>query len=217
MDRRSDGPRPDAARPPGHPRTPGTEKALSVSAEDPAPREVADGLQKWLSKRLPGGEQLVISEIKKPSSGFSAQTWLIDLADAASGEFKRRVVARIETADPAVYPRQARTHAGNPAGDVEVALQYQVMRSLHRAGGIPLAGLIGYEAEPQLLGQPFFVMDYVDGLTLAQLVAKGPLPSRHGNGKNLVAMRVGCWAACRVACRVACANCPRKRSERPRP
>ena len=73
------------------------------------------------------------------------------------------MVARIETADPAIYPPQAGNHPDNPAGDVEVALQYQVMQALHQAGGIPLAGLIGYEADPALLGQPFFVMDYVAG------------------------------------------------------
>jgi hypothetical protein len=104
-----------------------------------------EGLQKWLSSRLEGGEDLVISEVSKPSSGFSAQTWLIDLADSTSGEHQRRVVARVETADPAVYPRQSPDHPDNPAGDVEVALQYEVMKSLHKAGGIPLAGLIGYE------------------------------------------------------------------------
>jgi aminoglycoside phosphotransferase (APT) family kinase protein len=37
------------------------------------------------------------------------------------------------------------------------------MRALHQAGGIPLAALIGYEPDRTLLGQPFFVMDYVAG------------------------------------------------------
>jgi aminoglycoside phosphotransferase (APT) family kinase protein len=139
------------------------EEELSVSAADPASPEVSQGLQKWLSGRLEGGEKLVISGISKPSSGFSAQTWLIDLADAESGEHHKRVVARVETADPAVYPRQSPDHPDNPAGDVEVALQYEVMKSLHKAGTIPLAGLIGYEPDPALLGQPFFVMDFVGG------------------------------------------------------
>ena len=136
---------------------------MSVPAADPAASEVADGLQKWLSSRLPGGEQLVVSNIAKPSSGFSAQTWLIDLADHSSGEFQRRVVARIETDDPAIYPQQAPPGPANPAGDVEVALQYQIMKALHAAGGIPLAGLVDYEADRSLLGQPFFVMDFVAG------------------------------------------------------
>ncbi len=139
------------------------EETLSVAASDPASPEVARGLQQWLSTRLEGGEQLRVGEIKKPSSGFSAQTWLIDLNDASTGAFARRVVARIETDDPPVYPVQVPDHPGNPAGSVEVALQYQIMRAVSEAGGIPLAGLVGYEADPALLGQPFFVMDYVGG------------------------------------------------------
>jgi aminoglycoside phosphotransferase (APT) family kinase protein len=134
-----------------------------VTETDSAGDEVRAGLQNWLQQRLPDGESLVISDIAKPTSGFSAQTWLIDLAAADSGAFVRRVVARIETSDPAVYPQQAPPGPGNPAGDVEVALQYQIMQALHGAGTIPLADLIGYEANRDLLGQPFFVMDFVGG------------------------------------------------------
>ncbi len=136
---------------------------LSIPATEQASPEVTAGLQSWLSSRLPDGDRLVVRDITKPSSGFSAQTWLIDLADARTGDPLRRVVARVETPDPAVYPVQSADHPGNPTGGVEVALQYEVMQALHRAGGIPLAGLIGYEPRPSLLGQPFFVMDYVGG------------------------------------------------------
>ncbi len=134
-----------------------------MSETDQAGDDVRIGLQSWLQQRLPDGGDLVISDINKPTSGFSAQTWLIDLSAAGSGEFVRRVVARIETADPAVYPQQAPPGPGNPAGDVEVALQYEIMTALHRSGAVPLADLIGYEADGTLLGQPFFVMDFVAG------------------------------------------------------
>lgn len=65
-----------------------------------------------------------------------------------------------------MYPAQAPTHPDNPAGQpefVEVALQFAIMDALHRTGDIPLAPLIGYESDRALLGQPFFVMDYVAG------------------------------------------------------
>jgi aminoglycoside phosphotransferase (APT) family kinase protein len=135
---------------------------LSVSEEEPLSPEAASVLQNWLARRLPGGERLAISNISKPSSGFSAVTLLIDLENADREGDTRRVVARIETPDPPVYPRQAPDHPDNP-GDIEVALQYRVMEALHKAGGIPLAPLVGYEADIALLGQPFFVMDYVSG------------------------------------------------------
>jgi aminoglycoside phosphotransferase (APT) family kinase protein len=134
-----------------------------VTETDSASDDVRIGLQGWLQQRLPDGERLVISDIAKPSSGFSAQTWLIDLSSADNGEFVRRVVARIETSDPAVYPQQAPPGPGNPAGDVEVALQYQIMKALRATGAVPLADLIGYEDDRNLLGQPFFVMDFVGG------------------------------------------------------
>ena len=134
-----------------------------MTPTDEAGESVRTGLATWLAKRLPDGDRLVVGDITKPTSGFSAQTWLIDLADAGSGELVRRVVARVETPDPAVYPQQAPPGPGNPVGSVEVALQYQIMQALHRAGNIPLAGLVGYEADATLLGQPFFVMDFVGG------------------------------------------------------
>jgi aminoglycoside phosphotransferase (APT) family kinase protein len=124
---------------------------------------VRAGLQTWLSSRLPNGDELVIHDIRKPASGTSAQTLLIELADAGSGARVRRVVARIETDDAAIYPQQAPSGPANPAGDVEIALQYNVMQALHQAGQVPLAALVGYEADATLLGQPFFVMDFVGG------------------------------------------------------
>ncbi len=65
--------------------------ALSVSAEEPLTPEAASGLQRWLASRLPGGDRLTITSVSKPSSGFSAQTWLIDLADASAATSARRV------------------------------------------------------------------------------------------------------------------------------
>ena len=134
-----------------------------MTETDESGERVRAGLQSWLQRRLEDGGDLVISEIAKPSSGFSAQTWLIDLTATGSTDVVRRVVARVETPDPAVYPQQAPPGPGNPAGDVEVALQYEIMKTLHATGALPLAGLIGYEPDRSLLGEPFFVMDFVGG------------------------------------------------------
>src|SRR5262245_49592951 len=59
--------------------------------------------------------------------------------------------------EPSVYPTQA------PGLDVEVEIQWRAMQALGRAGGIPLAPQIGYEADPAVLGAPFFVMGFVPG------------------------------------------------------
>ena len=42
------------------------------------------------------------------------------------------------------------------------AEEFGVMQALHRAG-FPVARVRGYERDPSVLGQPFFVMDYIDG------------------------------------------------------
>ena len=64
---------------------------------------------------------------------------------------------RIENPEPAIYPQQA------PGLDVEIDIQYRSMQALIATGKVPLAPLIGYEADASILGQPFFAMDFVQG------------------------------------------------------
>ena len=67
-------------------------------------------------------------------------TWLIDLADRSSGDpsAARRRAHRDHPIRRSI-PGRPPTIPDNPAGDVEVAMQYRVMEALHKAGGIPLA------------------------------------------------------------------------------
>ena len=63
-----------------------------------------------------------------------------------------------EVPDPPVYPQQA------PGLDVEVDIQYRVMDGAAPTHSeVPVAPLVGYEADPTVLGAPFFVMGFVDG------------------------------------------------------
>jgi aminoglycoside phosphotransferase (APT) family kinase protein len=68
-----------------------------------------------------------------------------------------RLVVRKETPDPAIYPPQA------PNLDVEVWIQYSIMRALTDHSRVPVAPLLGYEPDANVLGAPFFVMEFVDG------------------------------------------------------
>lgn len=106
----------------------------------------------WLAERL-GAGQVTVGEFSKPKSGFSAETAIVEVVvdDGAP----RKLVLRREVPDPAVYPQQV-------AGlDVEIDIQYRVMERL--SGAVPLAPLIGYESDSELLDAPFFVMGFVDG------------------------------------------------------
>ena len=47
-------------------------------------------------------------------------------------------------------------------------IQYRVMEALTRSGQVPLAPLIGYEHDTEVLQQPFFVMGFIDGQVPAE-------------------------------------------------
>ena len=112
-----------------------------------------DVLARWLEPRL-GATGLVLESEGKPGSGFSAETTVLK---ATWGGGESRLVLRRETPDPPVYPVQV------PGRDVEVELQHAVMTALLEHSAVPLAPLVGYEADPAVLGAPFFVMRHVEG------------------------------------------------------
>lgn len=110
-------------------------------------------LSRWLGSRL--GEPVTLSDVSPLSTGFSAETIALTAVSPSSGE--RRLVLRRESPDPAVYPQQA-------AGfDVEVDIQYRVMTALAAGTDIPLAPVVGYEGSAEVVGAPFFVMEFVEG------------------------------------------------------
>ena len=122
------------------------------------PAKLREPFERWLAARWPDARDLRVAELASPKSGFSALTLVAPVRSCRDGrEVEERVVLRVESPDPAVYPQQA------PGLDVEVEIQYRVMEALARAGKAPLAGLIGYEPDASVLGAPFFAMEYVAG------------------------------------------------------
>lgn len=112
----------------------------------------------WLAGRWPEVTGLELGELRLPRSGFSARTIFVPVRYRQAGRtVEREVVLRIENPEPAIYPQQA------PGLDVEIDIQYRAMQGLIATGRVPLAPLIGYEADPSVLGQPFFAMDFVKG------------------------------------------------------
>ena len=71
---------------------------------------------------------------------------------------EERYVLRTESPDPPVYPVQV------PGWQVEIELQYRVMDVLGAHADVPVAPMVGYEADASVLGAPFFVMGYIGGL-----------------------------------------------------
>lgn len=112
----------------------------------------------WLARRWPDVTDLELGPFRLPKSGFSARTIFVPLTYRRGGQpVERQIVLRIENPEPAIYPQQA------PGLDIEIDIQYRSMQALIGTGKVPLAPLIGYEADASILGQPFFAMDYVKG------------------------------------------------------
>jgi aminoglycoside phosphotransferase (APT) family kinase protein len=113
----------------------------------------------WLSQRRPGATGIEIADLVIPSAtGNSNETVIFRASWREDGHAREgRFVLRIEPASPPLFPQQ--TCAPLPS----VEIQYRAMQVVAEDGNVPLAPLIGYEANPAVLGRPFFVMVYVDG------------------------------------------------------
>lgn len=108
-------------------------------------------LADWLTGPL--GERPTLAVVGKPGSGYSSETLILDAATSAG---EQRLVLRRDGADAPIYPAQA------PGLTTGVGFQRLVMGALE--GVVPLARVLGEDADPSLLGAPFFVMEHVDGL-----------------------------------------------------
>jgi aminoglycoside phosphotransferase (APT) family kinase protein len=127
-------------------------------------------LEGWLSGAL-GADEVRVGAVRRPQgSGFSAETMIFTAEVTRGGATDEdRLVLRLESPDPAVYPQQAGI-------DVEVEIQYRVMDALARHSRVPVAPLVGYEDDRSVLGMPFFVMRFVDGV----VPIENPLYTREG-------------------------------------
>jgi len=116
-------------------------------------------LETWLTARLPDAGYLRLEHAGRPGSGFSAETTILS-GTWMDGEARTdRFVLRKETPDPPIYPTQV------PGMDCEVDIQWRLMSAVAGAtSAVPIAPLVGYEGDPSVLGAPFFVMGFVDGV-----------------------------------------------------
>lgn len=131
-----------------------------------SPEEIRGPLAGWLAEHLGAGE-VSVGGLRRPHGGYSAETWICDATvDGTPGRF----VLRRERPEPPIYPTQV------PGLVTEVLIQYRVMAALAGQGAAPVAPLVGYEADLGVLGQPFFVMRFVDG----QIPVESPAYTKEG-------------------------------------
>ncbi len=131
---------------------------MVIKGEETALGGSTAALGAWLAERLGAVGTVDITDVRSLSTGFSAETIALGVCYGdRHGARERRLILRRESPEPAVYPQQARGF------DIEVDIQYRVMTALAEGTGIPLAPVIGYEGSSDVVGAPFFVMDFVEG------------------------------------------------------
>ena len=116
-------------------------------------------LEQWITRRYPNRTGATVTNIDIPvSTGFSNETVFFDASWSEEGtECSDRFVARIEPTGGALFPAQS-----DRCG-VSVEVQYRAMETVGLHCDAPVPELLGYESDPAIIGQPFFVMGFTEG------------------------------------------------------
>ncbi|MCS7483839.1 phosphotransferase, partial [Umezawaea endophytica] len=122
-------------------------------------------LQLWLSIALPRAKEIEIIDLWSPANGLSGETLLFEARWIEGGSaFDRRYAVRIA---PTVHHTYL---------DTRFTEQYRLLQVLAERSDIPVPSSSWYESNPDILGAPFYVTDYIDGVTAPDV------PSHHVHG-----------------------------------
>jgi len=141
------------------------------AADAPPAKAVADpetyreALDRWMRSRMPQAVGLRVHDVDMPrATGFSNETVFFRTSHREGGsERSQRFVARIEPPDGGLFPVQA------PGCEVSVEVQYRIMSAVADSGIVPMPKLVAYEGDRGVLGRPFFVMEFVEGVIPADV------------------------------------------------
>src|ERR1700736_1240949 len=113
-------------------------------------------MSKWLSTVLPGGATPQVTvESGVDSTGMSSETIIFSTRWEQNGQpVTQKLVARVAPAaeDVQVFPTYRLDH------------QFEVIRKVGQLTDVPVPRVRWLERTGDVLGTPFFVMDYVDGV-----------------------------------------------------
>jgi len=115
--------------------------------------DLAAKLVGWLKGQLSDVQDLQVANLSYPlGAGMSHETILFDAAWTSDGISKKRgMVVRIKPTNSLVYC------------DDMFEEQYRLIELMHRHGTVRVAKPLWFEADPSILGAPFFVMEKVEG------------------------------------------------------
>jgi len=129
------------------------------------PESFREALDAWMRRQRPGAEGLRVHDVDMPrATGFSNETVFFTASWSEAGASRsERYVARIEPQAGAIFPVQT------PACAVSVGLQHRIMSCVGATGAAPVPETLPYEPDPAVLGSPFFVMRFVEGVIPADV------------------------------------------------
>jgi len=113
---------------------------------------IREGLEGWMRRRL-GDPGAAVSALRTPSgTGVANETVLFDLKRTAAGAGTiEGYVARLATPDPLYL-------------DYDLSLHYRMYETMMAFPSVPTPRVQGYEADADVVGAPFFVMEKIDGV-----------------------------------------------------
>jgi aminoglycoside phosphotransferase (APT) family kinase protein len=116
------------------------------------PEQMRSVLADWLAPRVAPGGGLTISDITLPEgTGVANETFMFDAAwQRGASQVSQGFVARVATAEPLYI-------------DADIKIHHDMYAALADTPGVPVPRVYGYEADPELLGAPFFVMERIAG------------------------------------------------------
>lgn len=117
------------------------------------PEELRQRLERWFAAKHPGAEGFTLGEIAAPGlTGFSSETMLMDAAWREDGrERTGRWVVRSRPTEHPVFP------------EYDLHAQFRCMQLVAEASDVPVPHVRWWEPDATVIGEPFYVMDRVDG------------------------------------------------------
>lgn len=117
------------------------------------PEEIRSALQPWFASRLPEARDLRLGPVSAPGlTGFSSETMFVDATWTEAGHDRsaRWVIRSVPTEHP-VFP------------EYDLSIQVRCLRAVAAASDVPVPVVRWWEPDPSVLGEPFYVMERVDG------------------------------------------------------
>jgi aminoglycoside phosphotransferase (APT) family kinase protein len=109
---------------------------------------IREPLQQWLEACL-DAPSVEVLDLERSPSGQSSETFVFE---AVAGDARLfRLVLRMQPSVGHLFPSP------------DAVLESRVIQGLEAAGGVAVPHVLGVEANPEVLGVPFFVMDLVTG------------------------------------------------------